>query len=73
MRTTLTIDDDIYAYARNAAERKKISIGAAISELARRALNRTYGETETESVPVFSVSEKAPLFGLEEVKKDEDE
>ena len=36
MRTTLNIDDDVLAAARALAERKGSSLGAALSELARR-------------------------------------
>ena len=35
MRTTLAIDDDIFAYARSHAQRERISIGEAVSRLAR--------------------------------------
>ncbi|PJC15979.1 MAG: CopG family transcriptional regulator [Comamonadaceae bacterium CG_4_9_14_0_8_um_filter_57_21] len=35
MRTTLALDDDIFAYARERAKREHISIGQAISKLAR--------------------------------------
>jgi hypothetical protein len=35
MRTTLTLDDDIAAYARAHARRERISLGEAISRLAR--------------------------------------
>lgn len=38
MRTTLDIDDDVLAAARERAKREKKSIGEVISELARAAL-----------------------------------
>ncbi|WP_024905762.1 hypothetical protein [Robbsia andropogonis] len=38
MRITLNIDDDVLAIARSRAEREHISIGSAISQLARAAL-----------------------------------
>ncbi len=38
MRTTLTLDDDILAAARAISERRGTSVGAVISELARRGL-----------------------------------
>jgi hypothetical protein len=37
MRTTLDIDDDILAAAKERAQRERKSIGTVISELARRA------------------------------------
>ncbi|MEO7850756.1 MAG: hypothetical protein ABIR94_00695 [Rubrivivax sp.] len=38
MRTTLTLDDDIFAYARAHAQRERISIGEAVSRLARQGI-----------------------------------
>jgi hypothetical protein len=35
MRTTLAIDDDIFAFARAHAQRQRISIGEMVSRLAR--------------------------------------
>ena len=35
MRTTLALDDDVFAYARSHAQRERISIGEAVSRLAR--------------------------------------
>ncbi len=73
MRTTLTIDDDIYAIARNVADLKHMALGAALSELARRGLERSKGSGPSANFPVFGVSESAPTFGLDEVKSAEDE
>jgi hypothetical protein len=73
MRTTLTIDDDVYAVARHMAALRHIAVGAALSELARRGLNRLKDQSVDNEFPVFSVSEKAPVFGLDEVKSIEDE
>lgn len=38
MRTTLSIDDDVMAYARAKAEQSRTSIGDVISSLARDAI-----------------------------------
>lgn len=38
MRTTLAIDDDVFAYARAHARRERISIGEALSRLARQGI-----------------------------------
>jgi len=40
MRTTLDIDDDVLAAAKERARREKKTAGEVISELARNALNR---------------------------------
>ena len=41
MRTTVTIDDDVLAVARALAKRKGISLGRALSALARRGFEST--------------------------------
>ena len=38
MRTTLAIDDDVFAYVRAHAQREHISIGEALSRLARQGI-----------------------------------
>ncbi len=38
MRTTLTIDDDVFFEAKRKAAAEKISIGSVLSDLARQAL-----------------------------------
>ena len=38
MRTTLSIDDDVFAHARASAVRERISLGEAISRLARQGI-----------------------------------
>jgi hypothetical protein len=49
MRTTLDIDDNVLAAARAIADARRISMGAALSELARRGLERAIA-TPAESV-----------------------
>ncbi len=41
MRTTLAIDDDVLAAAKNLAERQGKTVGEIISTLARQGLQRT--------------------------------
>lgn len=38
MRTTLALDDDVFAYVRAHAQRERISIGEALSRLARQGI-----------------------------------
>jgi len=40
MRTTLSIDDDVLAFAKHIAERERKSLGEVISALARQGLRR---------------------------------
>lgn len=72
MRTTLTLDPDVLKAARSIARAKAISIGAAVSELARRGLEQTRHEA-LEPFPHFQVSPEARIITLEDVKLIEDE
>lgn len=54
MRTTLNIDDDVAAAARELAAEQRRSLGSVISELARRGLTPARIEVDGE-VPVIRV------------------
>lgn len=58
MRTTLDIADDVLQAAKERARRERKTVGATISELARRALT-TLPERS------FSVSEPKAVYGLQ--------
>ncbi|MFP4377182.1 MAG: hypothetical protein ACLFP4_09070 [Spirochaetales bacterium] len=79
MRTTINLDDDILDAARSLARQKGISLGEAVSELARRGLQwRGTPESGTKrgsNLPGFDVAEDAPAFGTADVKRalEEDE
>ncbi|CCG05071.1 hypothetical protein [Blastococcus saxobsidens] len=61
MRTTLDIDDDVVAAARELAAGERRSLGAVISELARRGLTPARVESE-DGLPVIRVpSGTAPI------------
>lgn len=61
MRTTLDIDDDVVAVAREVAADTRRSLGAVISEFARRGLapGRVAAEGD---VPVIRVSSGTPAI-----------
>ncbi|MBU9767314.1 antitoxin [Mycobacterium sp. TNTM28] len=54
MRTTLDLDDDVVAAARELAASERRSLGAVISELARRGLTPAQVEIDGE-LPVIRV------------------
>ena len=74
MRTTLNIDDEILDAARSIAGERNLSVGAVLSDLARRGLHpagavgRKRGE-----FPVFQVSGDGAVLTLDRVKRHEDE
>jgi hypothetical protein len=59
MRTTVTLDPDVYAAARALAESSRRSLGAIVSELARRGLRPPRGPAKATGPSVFTVSKGA--------------
>ncbi|HWX44413.1 MAG TPA: hypothetical protein VNY52_03720 [Solirubrobacteraceae bacterium] len=68
MRTTLQIDDDIVAAARELAAGERRSLGAVISELARRGLTPARVET-ADGLPVIRVPAGTPAITPEMVRR----
>lgn len=69
MRRTLQIDEDVYQAAKRLADVENVSIGKALSELARNGLVRSPAIQRKRGVPVFSVSKNAPVLSLEMVRR----
>lgn len=63
MRTTLSIDDDVFTLARAHAQRERISIGEAVSRLARQGIQTS------QSAPPPSVRPKS-RFALLPARKE---
>jgi len=72
VRTTLDIDDDVVAAARELAAGERRSLGAVISELARRGLTPARIET-AEGLPVIRVPSGTPPITPEIVRRALDE
>lgn len=72
MRTTLDIDDDVVAAARELAASERRSLGAVISELARSGLTPARVEAEGE-LPVIRVPTGTPALTPEMVRRALDE
>lgn len=68
MRTTLNIDDDVAAAARELASDEHRSLGAVISELARRGLTPARVEVAG-GLPVIRVPEGTPAITPEMVRR----
>ena len=75
MRTTLAIDDDILAAAKQLASRQQSSIGEIISTLARQGLKRSGRGPRTvrNGVPLLAVRKGATAVTLELVNQLRDE
>ncbi len=72
MRTTLQIDDDVLAAARELAAGEHRSLGAVISELARRGLTPARVEAG-EGLPVIRVPAGTPAITPAMVRRALDE
>ncbi|HNM83141.1 MAG: antitoxin [Mycobacterium sp.] len=72
MRTTLDIDDDVIAAARELATSERRSLGAVVSELARRGLTPARIEID-DGVPVIRVPAGTPAITPEMVRRALDE
>ena len=74
MRTTITIDDDLFAAAKALAVQRKVPVGKVVSELMRKGL---YAQAPVKAgkggFPVFQVPASARPITLDIVKQAEDE
>jgi len=67
MRTTLDVESDVLDAARALAAARSVSVGAALSELARRGVAARTPLSARNGFPVFQVPVGTPGFGPDEV------
>ena len=72
MRTTLDLDDDVVAAARELATEQRRSLGSVVSELARRGLTPARVNTE-DGLPVIRVPSGSPAITAAMVRRARDE
>jgi hypothetical protein len=75
MRTTLDIDDDILAYARERAEAERRTMGQIISAMVRDALLKTPGVEVWNGIPQLPVHDRPTVVTLDlinELRDDEE-
>ena len=73
MRTTLSIEADVFVAARKLAEARSESIGKVVSDLMRRGLEAEIPVKTASGFPVFKVSRRVTPLTLADVKRDEDD
>jgi len=74
MRTTLTIDNDVLAAAKELAAEQQKTVGEVISDLARRALNsRVLHGNVCNGVPLLPSVDDAGLVTSEMIKRLQDD
>jgi hypothetical protein len=69
MRTTLDVEDDVLLAAKEIARQRGVSIGKALSDLARQALSRHDAATTRNGVPLFPIQPGAGIVTLELVNE----
>ena len=74
MRTTITVDDDVFEAAQAQARASGKRLGAVISLLARRGLSASADTAVKNRLPVFKVRGNAPVIPASRAKEllDED-
>jgi hypothetical protein len=68
MRTTLNVESDVLDSARALAVARGVSVGAALSELARRGVAARTPLSARNGFPVFQVPAGTPGFGPDDVR-----
>ena len=62
MRTTVTLDDDIFEAAKAQAEASGKKLGQVLSQLARRGLRAATQSTTKSGLPIFKVQPDAEII-----------
>ena len=69
MRTTLSLDDDVFQVVKNYAENRSLAIGKAVSELVRRGLSAPVKTRVVNGLVVFDVPEDSEAVTSKLVKE----
>jgi len=69
MRTTVTLDNDVYQAINSVAQASGQSLGKVLSEAARRGLQPRSMKTGKKRRPTFPVSPNAPLVSARQIQK----
>lgn len=62
MRTTVTLDDDVFEAAKTQALASGKKLGEVLSQLARRGLRASAANATSGGLPVFKVRPDAPII-----------
>jgi hypothetical protein len=69
MRTTLSLDEDVFRMVKAYAENRSLAMGKAISELVRRGLSAPVKTRVVNGLVVFDVPEGSEAVTSERVKQ----
>lgn len=73
MRTTLSIDDDVFKEVQAYAESRDVAIGKAVSELVRRGLHAPLQTRVVNGFHVVALPPGSPGVTADDIKKLEEE
>ena len=73
MRTTLTLDDDVFESIKRYAEDRSLPLGKAASELLRRGIAARWPLREVNGLPVFDLPPDSPRVTSDDVRRVESE
>lgn len=73
MRTTLSLDDDIFALVVRQAKLRRVSLGKTVSDLVRRGLNAPTPTQEKDGLVVFQLPADSLPVTTEAVRRIEAE
>jgi len=73
MRTTLSLDNDVFREIKAYAESRDVAIGKAVSELVRRGLRAPLQTRMVNGFHVVELPQDSPPIRSEDVKKLQDE
>ncbi|MBT9584805.1 antitoxin [bacterium] len=69
MRTTVDIDDDILQAAKSLARSRRVSLGRALSQMARKGLQPSPALADDQLFPLFPCRPSDPPVTAEQVKE----
>lgn len=69
MRTTVSLDDDVFDMVKRYAEARSMALGKALSELARRGAEAPVKTRKVNGLVVFDLPEDTERVTTEHVKK----
>ena len=69
MRTTITLDDDVFEAAQAQAQASGKTLGEVLSQLARRGLRASAPTATKSGLPVFKVPPDSPIIPSNRAKE----
>lgn len=69
MRTTITLDDDVFEVAARQAKLRGVSLGKTVSDLVRRGLSAPTPSLARDGIVVFQLPSDSPSVTTEDVRR----